>query len=184
MESRFPRCQNCSNNFKPLKKVTAPDLLTDFTEHELLLVLLQELRGARLVQEQRVDSLDVVHLHFCTLQHGMEMSSKRRPHDQNDITSCKTTTQKPTCMYAHKTKPQNTFVPCYMSCECQAKAGRLIGIKNHFLKMHTKQNPTTLCTLPQIVRILVEKGFVVGVTNPESKIIWKEFLNSMYSHTT
>ena len=50
--------------------------------------------------------------------------------------------------------------------------------------MHTKQNPITLCTLPQIVRILVEKGFVVGVTNPESKIIWKEFLNSMYSHTT
>ena len=77
MESRFPRCQNCSNNFKPLKTVTAQDLLTDFTEHELLLVLLQELRGARLVQEQRVDSLDVVHLHFCTLQHGMEMSSKR-----------------------------------------------------------------------------------------------------------
>ena len=39
-----------------------------FTEQELVLVLLQELRGSVLVQEQRVDPLDIINTHFSTLQ--------------------------------------------------------------------------------------------------------------------
>ena len=41
--------------------------LAALAEEELLLVLLQELGGAQLIQEERVDPLDVVHLDFCTL---------------------------------------------------------------------------------------------------------------------
>ena len=41
---------------------------TNFMEHELLLVLLEELCGSGLVQEERVDTLDVLHAHLSTLE--------------------------------------------------------------------------------------------------------------------
>lgn len=37
------------------------------TEQKLFLVLVKELRGAVFVQKERVHSLDVVHIHLCTL---------------------------------------------------------------------------------------------------------------------
>ena len=42
-------------------------VLTPLVEEVLLLVLLEELRGPSLVQEQRVNPLDVIHTHLCTL---------------------------------------------------------------------------------------------------------------------
>lgn len=41
--------------------------LTELIEEEGVLVFLHVLRGARLVQEERVDPLDVVHLHLGAL---------------------------------------------------------------------------------------------------------------------
>jgi len=42
-------------------------LRCELVEHKLLLVLLEELGGPRLVQEQRVHTLDVVHIHLRSL---------------------------------------------------------------------------------------------------------------------
>ena len=42
------------------------------TEQELILILLKELSGAMLIQEQGVHSLDVINVHLCTLGEGEE----------------------------------------------------------------------------------------------------------------
>ena len=43
--------------------------LTHFMEHKLLLVFFEELRRPRLVEEERVDALDVVDAHLGALRH-------------------------------------------------------------------------------------------------------------------
>ncbi len=42
-------------------------LLTEFMEHEFLLVLFEELCRSGLVQEQWVHSFDIIYIHFHTL---------------------------------------------------------------------------------------------------------------------
>ena len=42
--------------------------LTRFIEEEGILVLLHVLRRSRLIQEQRVNSLDILHLNLCPLR--------------------------------------------------------------------------------------------------------------------
>ena len=46
-------------------------ILTELVEEEGILVFLHVLRGARLVQEERVDPFDVVHLHLGALMGDM-----------------------------------------------------------------------------------------------------------------
>lgn len=48
--------------------------LTELIEEEGVLVLLHVLRGARLIQKERVDPFDVVNLHFCALKGDCETS--------------------------------------------------------------------------------------------------------------
>lgn len=50
--------------------VCDPGALTELIEEEGILVLLHILRGARLIQKERVDPLDVVYLHLCALRTG------------------------------------------------------------------------------------------------------------------
>lgn len=69
-----PRGQSLSCAGDPGARGPGGQTLTELVEEEGVLVLLHVLRGAGLIQEERVDSLDVVYLHLRALEGDRETS--------------------------------------------------------------------------------------------------------------